>query len=480
MNRALVAVVLAAATWGCALARHPHVQATATVPSAWSRDVSTGKSSVDRDALADWWTTFDDPVLSRVVDEAISGNLDVRTAVSRVRQARAQVEVDRANLLPSVTVSGGATANRSAEEALGDLVIPATVQRSYDVTASASWEADVFGRLQSTVNSAVNSAGAQAASLQDVLVATVGDAATDYIKLRELQERIAIATANRATQQETLDIARFRVQAGLTTQLDVEQARSNLESTEASLASLRMQTSQQLHALAILLGVPPASLDEELEDSTGIPESPSTIAFGVPAETIRRRPDVRAAELRLAAQSWQVDATRGDLYPKFTLTGSIGLETLKIASLFLPGSSFWQVSPAVSWKAFDRRQIRQNIAIQGELETQSAIAYESTVLGALKDVEDALVAYAEESNRRAHLGDAVDAAQSAADLSLRQYNSGLHDFRDVLDAQRTLLSLQDQLASSRSSLSQDLVRLYRSVGGGWAADQLRTETSRQP
>lgn len=480
MNRTVVAVVLVCSSWGCAVARHPHVHATAPVPPAWSRDVQTDNQSVDRDALAAWWTSFDDPLLSRIVGAAIKGNLEIRTAVSRVRQARAQVRADRANLRPAVSVGGGATASRPAAESLGGLDSPSSVQHSYDVMATASWEADVFGHLQSTVQSTLNTAEAQTATLQDVLIATVGDAAADYIKVRELQARVAISTANRAAQQEALDIARFRVQAGLTTQLDVEQARSNVENTDAQLASLRMQTSQALHALAILLGVTPDSLDEELKDPTGIPETSTSIAIGVPAGTVRRRPDVRAAERRLAAQSWQVDATRADLYPKLTLTGSIGLETLKIASLFMPGSSFWQVSPAVSWKAFDRRQIRENIAIQGELETQSAIAYESAVLGALKDVEDALVAYAEDGNRRMHLGEAVQAAQSAADLSLRLYNSGLRDFRDVLDAQRTLLSLQDQLASSRSSVSQDLVRLYRSVGGGWAADKLRTETSSQP
>jgi outer membrane protein TolC len=194
-----------------------------------------------------------------------------------------------------------------------------------------------------------------------------------------------------------------------------------------------------------------------------------TLAVGVPAETLRRRPDVRSAERQLAAQFANVNAARADLYPSFRLAGSIGLESLPFARLFTPDSAVWRASPSAAWRLFDRRQLRQNLVIQNERQEQAAIAYESRVLGALQEVEDSLTALAEEQTRREHLAAAADAAQQAADLSLQLYTAGLRDFRDVLDSQRSLLSLQDQLASSSAMVSTNLVRLYKSIGGGWSA-----------
>lgn len=473
MSRTLAAALVAVLTSACAGTVRHVASATATIPDAWSAPVA--EKDLDRDALAAWWTTFNDAILERIVDQAINGNLDIRTAMSRVRQARAQLAAARTGRMPTVNATSGVSVSRATVQ-VGDSTAVAQVQRNYDLGLEAGWEPDAWGRVASASESASQTVQADIGDLQDVLLTTVADAAVDYIRIRELQERLRVAGTNRDTQRETLDIANYRYQAGLTTELDVDQARANVESTEAQIASLRSQLSQAQHALAILLGVPPASLDEELRDATAIPEAPLSAAVGVPADTIRRRPDVRAAEHRLAAQGAQTDATRAQLYPQMSLSGSIGVETLKIASLFSPASLFWRALPAMSWRVFDRTQIRANLTAQGELETQAGIQYEAQVLGALRDVEDSLVAYAEEQERRSHLAEAVAASQAAADLSLRLYNTGLRDFRDVLDAQRMLLSLQDQLASSRSTVSQYLVRLYRSVGGGWAAVSAVTTT----
>ena len=219
-------------------------------------------------------------------------------------------------------------------------------------------------------------------------------------------------------------IAGFRVQAGLTTELDVYQARTNLESTRAQVAALQLEKVQSTHALAVLVGGTPDSLNLLLEPAAPIPTPPDSVAIGVPAEALRRRPDVQAAERRLAAQWAQVDAARARLYPSFSLAGTIGLEALDIAKLVVPGAAFFRLSPAVSWNIFDRRQLKQNVVVQEEREVQAALQYESAVLVALRDVEDALAAYAQEQLRRDRLTDAVAAAQQAADLAAQRYSSG--------------------------------------------------------
>jgi NodT family efflux transporter outer membrane factor (OMF) lipoprotein len=293
--------------------------------------------------------------------------------------------------------------------------------------------------------------------------------ALDYIDTRSLQRRLEIARSNVDLQQQTLELTQFRVQAGLATDLDVQQALSNVESTRAQIASLENQFGQSIHAIAILLGRPPAELDAEFTAPARIPEAPIEATLGVPAETLRRRPDVRSAERQLAAQVSQVNAARADLYPSFRLAGSIGLESLSLARLLVPGARFWSGGPSASVRLFDRRQLRENLVVQNERQEQAARSYETVVLRALQEVEDSLTALAQEQVRRDHLTAAANAAQQAADLSLQLYTAGLRDFRDVLDAQRSLLTLQESLASSSATVSSALVRLFKALGGGWSA-----------
>jgi len=431
-------------------------------PEVWSEQGAAVAADVE--ALAQWWETFGDPVLTSLVRRAIKGNLDVRTSLSRLREARASVSSARASLNPVVDASGTMVATGRRDEVLGSVTT-----RSYSVGFDASWELDVFGGIRSTIDAAVATAEARAADLQDVLISLTAEVAIDYVDVRTLQRRLEIALANANVQEQTLELAQFRAQAGLATDLDVQQALSNLESTRAQISSLDAQTAQAIHRVAVLIGQAPAALDAELSLPGTIPMAPLTLAVGVPAETLRRRPDVRSAERQLAAQFANVNAARADLYPSFRLAGSIGLESLPFGRLFTPDSAVWRASPSAAWRLFDRRQLRQNLVIQSERQQQAAITYESRVLGALQEVEDSLTALAEEQTRREHLTAAANAAQQAADLSLQLYTAGLRDFRDVLDTQRSLLALQDQLASSGATLSTNLVRLYKSLGGGWSA-----------
>jgi NodT family efflux transporter outer membrane factor (OMF) lipoprotein len=458
MNRSRLlrptSVLLGILLSGCTAARHPSVQPVLPTPPEWSRDAGTAVP-LDPDRLARWWEGFGDPALSQVLQQIAAGSLNVKTALSRVRESRAQVVVARSHRVPAASASLAVTSSHTSTEARGGI--------------DATWELDVFGERRSDIDAAAATAGAVSLDLADVLTSVMADGASQYIGVRTLQERIRLAEQNARLQAETLEIAQFRVQAGLTTELDIYQARTNLESTRAQIAALQLELTQRLHALSVLQGATPTALASAPSVSSAIPSPPSDVAIGVPAEALRRRPDVRAAERRIAAQGFHADAARARFYPRFSLVGSIGLETLNVARLLVPGAGFFRVSPSVSWNVFDRRQLKQNLVMADEQTTQASIRYETVVLRALQEVEDALAAYAQEQIRRNRLSDAVTAAEQTADLAILRYSSGLRDFRDVLDAQRSLVSLQDQLASSRSNISLAVVSLYRAIGGGWTA-----------
>jgi len=462
-----VALVLlaAAAVAGCGV-RRPYTAPVSAVPPTWEGR-APDSAGANEAALAAWWSAFGDPQLTSLVTRAVAGNLDIRTALSRVREARASARGARGPLAPSVDASASARAGGTGSAA----GFGGTTQ-SYSLGLDASWELDVFGGIRSAVDAAAATAEARAADARDVLVGLVAEVALDYIDVRSAQQRIAIARSNVALQEETLDLTRLRQQAGLGTDLEVQQALSNVETTRGQIALLEGQAVRAVHALSVLLGQSPQALAAELAAPGPIPSAPLDLAVGVPADVIRRRPDVRSAERQLAAQAAQVNVARADLYPTFRLAGSIGLESLSIAKLLLPGAGSWSASPSASTRLFNRRQLRENLAVQGERETQAAVAYERGVLGALQDVEDSLTSLAQEDVRRGHLAAASNAAQQAADLSLQLYTAGLRDFRDVLDAQRSLLTLQDSLASSTASVSTDLVRLYKALGGGWSAETM--------
>ncbi|HZI81094.1 MAG TPA: efflux transporter outer membrane subunit [Vicinamibacterales bacterium] len=472
--RVVVWVLLASMVAGGCGVRRPYVAPASSVPPSWNSRLGESAGGGE-EALAAWWGAFGDPQLTSLVTRAVAGNLDVRTAVSRVREARASARAARGPLAPA----GDALASTRASGTAGEAGFGGTT-RSYSLGLDASWELDVFGGLRSGAEAAAATAEARAADARDVLVGLAAEVALDYIDVRSTQQRIAIARSNVALQEQTLDLTRLRQQAGLGTELEVQQALANVETTRGQIALLEGQAVRAVHALSVLLGQAPQALAAELAAPGPIPSAPLDLAVGVPADAIRRRPDVRSAERQLAAQASQVNVARADLYPTFRLAGSIGLESLSVAKLLLPGAGFWSASPSASTRLFNRRQLRENLAVQGERETQAAVAYESRVLGALQDVEDSLTSLAQEDVRRGHLAAASDAAQQTADLSLQLYTAGLRDFRDVLDAQRSLLTLQDSLASSMASVSTDLVRLYKALGGGWSAETLASPKAPQP
>lgn len=435
-----------------------------TLPEQWGAEL-TGESSakpLDMETLANWWSTLNDPKLTNMIKRAAESNPDLRKAKARVREARSRRDISRAGRFPTLKASGSASRSAGSKETGSG-----RERDFYDLGFDATWELDIFGGVRRSIEASKAGFEASEEDLRDVLVSLLAEVALNYIDVRSYQNRLSIARSNLSAQEETYRITQWRFQAGLTSQLDVEQALSNLEQTRSQIPSLETGLEQALNRLAVLLGENPGSVHEELMEEAPIPVASMEIAIGVPADVLRRIPSVRSAERRLAEQTAQVGVAVAGRYSVFTLVGSIGLEALSLNNLFSSASRTWRIGPNFSWTLFDAGRIRRNIEVQNALQEQALAEYEGAVLTALEDVENALVAYAKEQVRRQSLEDAAQAAHRAVGLARDQYTSGTIDFQVVLTAQRSLLSLQDQLAVSNANITSDLIRLYKALGGGW-------------
>ncbi|MFA7239819.1 MAG: efflux transporter outer membrane subunit [Sulfuricellaceae bacterium] len=453
-------LVVIAILSGCAVGpdyRAPEI----SVPQAWHTALRGGLNNAPADTplLANWWNTLNDPLLSRLIQAAADNNLDLKQAQARLREARARRGASEAERFPTLAAQAGANRSRSS----GGI---GSTSETFSAGFDANWELDIFGGKRRAVEAAEAGLEAAREDLRDVLVSLLAEVVLNYVEVRSFQARFAVADASLATLQETWQIARWRREAGLTTLLDEDQAKFNLEQTRAQLPVLLTGLEQAKNRLAVLLGRQPGAF-AEMEAAAAIPFPPVEVAVGVPAEILRRRPDIRRAERQLAAASAQVGVATAARYPNFSLSGTIGLQALSAAGLLQSGAGLFTLGGNAAWTLFDAGRIRQTIEIQNALQEQALIRYESAVLAALRDVENALVAFAEEQNRRRTLNDAVRAAQSAAGLAGNQYAAGLIDFQAVLDTQRSLLSLQDQLIQSEAAVTSNLSRLYKALGGGW-------------
>lgn len=457
-------VVAALLLAGCTVGPD-HVPPETSTPANWHAPLEGGLigEQMNLQALASWWTTFDDPQLSGLIERAVAGNLDLKTARSRIRESRARRSIAEGASFPTLNAAGAATSSRTDTNAGLD-----TSGEVYSASFDAGWELDVFGGIRHSVEAAQADLEASEDDLRDVLVSLLAETALDYVEARTFQARLAAAEANLETQTEAYQLALWRSQAGLDDELAVHQARYNMENTRSQIPTLHSGLAEAMNRLAVLFGESPGSLHGELEKPQAIPVPPAEVAVGVPADAVRRRPDVRRAERELAAQTARVGVATANLYPQLTLNGSIGVETLSLRN---PASErTWTVSggPRISWAIFDPA-VRPNIEVQSALQEQALIRYEAAVLGSLEDVENALVAYAQEQRRRENLREATEAARAAAELAQFKYQAGLTDFSNVLDAERSLLSFQDQLHQSDGTVTSNLIRLYKALGGGWTS-----------
>jgi len=428
----------------------------------WHEPAVAVSDKIGEETLEVWWSTLNDPILSDLIHEALSYNYELKSAIAAVRAARAQLGIERAAYGPSVDAAGsylrGKTSDEVTDTGQGDL---------YNIGFDAFWEIDLFGGTRRSVEVAIASLGATEAGGANVQVSLAAETARNYIELRTLQQRLRVANENLETQKQTLDLLRFRFEAGLSSDLAVQQARYQYESTRASIPTLEIGKEAALNALAVLTGKMPGTLHEHLEPAQNIPVSTLKAVVGIPADALRRRPDIRKAERELAAQTARIGVAKSSLYPQFKLMGSIGIESLSASTLFDRENNFYRFGPSVTWPLFQMGSIRKNIRVQEAVQEQFLSAYENTVLRAIEETRNALHAYAREQERFNALENAEKAARLASDLAAEQYKSGLIGFDSVLDAQRAQLHLQDQRVVSQGEVLQNLIRLYKALGGGW-------------
>jgi NodT family efflux transporter outer membrane factor (OMF) lipoprotein len=444
-------------------------------PAAWNEAQQKG---VDTRAgeLARWWTVFEDPLLNSLVERAVQSNLDLRVAEARIREARAVRAAATAGLWPALDIAGSYTRSRSSENAFnvssqggtGGGASGIKLERNfYNAGFDANWEIDVFGGVRRAVEAADATIEATEYGRRDVLVTLLGDVARNYIDLRGAQRRLAVARANVKTQQDSLELTRVRFDAGLASDLDVARAEAQVNATAAQIPNLESATKEAAYSLDLLLGLAPGALWHELEKELAIPNLPPEILVGLPSDLLRRRPDIRVAERRLAAATAQVGSAVADLFPKFFLTGLAGMESISAGEWFTAGSRYWSIGPTIRWPVFDGGRIRANIEIRSAQQEQALNQYEKTVLAALGDVEKSLVNYSQEQVRYRSLNDAVAANRRAVAMAQELYVRGLNDYLNVLDTQRALYVTETELAQSEATMASNLVALYKALGGGW-------------
>lgn len=413
--------------------------------------------------LASWWNSLGDPALTDLVYLSLAHNRDLASARARVNEARVALGISRADLLPWIDSTGLWTHNDASENAS-----PAGSTNLYRIGVDASWEIDVFGGGRERIRAAEADLAAAHAALHNAWVSLSAEVALHYLNLCTLHERLDIAHENLRLQTETLEMLQSQFNSGLTDALALNQAQYTVEQTKSTIPPIHAGIEETMNALAILVGQVPGSLGETLRQPKPIPKPDPVNLVGIPAENLRRRPDIRAAEMRFLAQTARTKNARADLYPKFRLLGSIGIESLSTGSFFDGGSFGFSFGPRITWPIFHGSAIRRNIQVQTAREEQLLAAYEQTVLQAVAEVRNALAANTQEQDRNAALGRGIEAARRALEVARDKYRNGLTDFNNVIGAQSVLLSLQDQQVTSEGAMTANIVRIFKALGGGWA------------
>jgi len=420
-------------------------------------------ATADPRMLARWWDNFGDDMLVSCVTRALEGSRDMRAAVARVRAARAELTGVRSDLFPKV----GSSADL-ARTGTGKYSGNGSYTNMYRAALDASWEIDIFGGTRRAVEAARAGLEAEEAALHDVWRIVAAEVALNYIEIRTFQRRLQVARKNLKAQEETLDILNSRYTVGLTDALDVSQARYNMESTRSAIPLLQAGLESSLNSLAVMVGEEPGSLHARFGTVHPIPVPANTAVGDIHADALRRRPDIRRAERRVAAESARIGEAVAMLYPKFSLSGFFGTAAARSTNLFSSGADTRSIVPGVVWPVFRAGELASRVRAQTAVKEQYLAVYEKTVLSAVAEVRDALSAYVREKQRVGSLQSAVAAADEAVSIAQDKYSSGLTDFNNVLDAQRSLLALEEDLAVSQGNTSSYMVTIYKTVGGGWA------------
>jgi NodT family efflux transporter outer membrane factor (OMF) lipoprotein len=424
-----------------------------------------------------WWQTFNDPVLDSLIEKAYRQNVSLQVAGLRILEARARLGIAVGQMYPQTQQAGGAaSAVKLSENSPNFSSAEERSFRDYQIGFDASWEIDFWGRYRRGIQSAESSLAATVADYDNALVSLSAEVARTYVTVRTLEERLQIAHDNIKLQQESLHIANVRFAAGITTELDVQQARSNLANTQALVPSTLSSIHKARNALAILLGILPTELQDHLDGTGKIPTVPVEIATGIPAEVLRRRPDIRQAEALAASQSALIGVAESDLYPQFTLLGSIGFGTSdtfdsRAGDLFDSDSLQYSAGPAFTWNILNYGRLKNNVRVQDARYQQTIMNYRNTVLTAYQEVEDALAGFIQSRKESDFLGEGTRAAKRSVEIANTQYRDGTVDFQRVVDSERALVGQQDEWTRARGDIAINLIALYKALGGGWELRQ---------
>ena len=451
--------------FGCAVGPDFH-RPQMSVPAGWAGPTAKPAQQPGvpgSQELADWWTQFQDPMLTSLINRAVASNLDLKLAEARIREARAAQSVAAGGLGPTLDASGAYQRSRSSAENRTGTSTGDQYQAGFD----AGWEIDIFGGNRRNLEAADADLQAAVETQRDVLVSLTAEVARNYINLRAFQQQIVITHKNLAAQKHSAQLTRQRFEGGFVSGLDVANAEAQSATTAAQIPLLESSAQQAIYSLSVLLGEPPAALAAELSPTGTIPGAPPQVPSGVPSELLRRRPDIRRAEAQIHAATARIGVAAAELFPKFTIAGSAGFQSNNFSSWFDWVNRFWSYGPSMSWRLFETGRIRAGVELQKALQEQEVIAYRQTVLSALQEVENALVASAKEQAHREALATAVAANRKAVALAETLYTEGQTDFLNVLQAQGALYATEDALVQSTSTVSTNLVALYKALGGGW-------------
>ena len=458
----LVSCVLAILAGEACKTEHSSAVADVQVPEGWTADA--GRSAAE--PPQEWWKAFGDPALVSLVERAVAQNLDVAIAVARVHEARGIHDIATGALYPQVDGAAGVSRTQFSEHVPSGVGAETVYRAGFD----AAWELDLFGSNRAAVRAAEAGLESAEEGRRDALVTLLGEVARNYVELRGAQRQVLLIGENVESERGTLDLTRSRFQAGLATDLDVARAETLVSNTEALIPPLQAAAAASIHRLAVLLGEPPGALLTELSETKPVPVAQGAVAelaSGVPAELLRRRPDIRRAERDLAVAVAITDQATADLYPKITLTGSLGLASTSTGNFFDAGSKTWEIGASLFAPIFHGGALRANVRVQEARQEQAIARYRLTVLNAFAEVEDSLVNVARERERLKSLESAVSSSRRALDLANDLHLRGLIDFFQVLDAQRSNVLAESELARSETLLTSDTVALYKALGGGW-------------
>lgn len=432
------------------------------VPASWSGKQE--KTPAKPPELSQWWKQLHDPLLDQLIAEAVEGNLDVATAKAKVREARATTREEAGSLLPSLSASSSATRNRSAAS---DASSDATLYSQYQGGFDASWELDLFGANKRALEAARYSEQASEEELRDTLLTLVGDVASYYVQAREYQALIELAQRSAKSQRQTAALTRSQFDAGEATGLDAVKADAQAASTEADIPSYRISYAQSVHRLGVLLGKSPSAVEDRLAKGGSIPSPKLAVSTGIPADILLTRPDVRMAERQLAQYTAKVGQAQANRYPSVSLTGSIASSATSLSDLGKKSTIGWSFGPTLSVPLFQGCQLKAAVEVSKAQRDQYFIAYQASVLSAMEDVQNAVVALTQTRLQNAKILVSVDGYRKAAKLSRTLNDTGATDFLNVLDSERSLYSAEESLIQSRTSIATYYISLNKALGGGW-------------